>query len=58
MPVDQLEGACPGAAGRVQLRYGPRADLSDAKVTDVVVASAENDFICAARADAVFARAS
>ena len=46
VPVDQLEGACPGAAGRVQLRYGTREDLSDAKVTDVAAALAENDFIC------------
>ena len=44
--VDQLEGACPGAAGRVQLRYGTREDLSDAKVTEIAVASAEDDFIC------------
>ncbi len=30
VPVEQLEGACPGAAGRVRLRYGTREDLSDA----------------------------
>ncbi len=46
VPVEQLEGACPGAPGRVQLRYGTREDLGDAKVTDVAVAAAENDFIC------------
>ena len=46
VPVEQLEGACPGAPGRVQLRYGTREDLSDAKVTEVAPASAENDFIC------------
>ncbi|MEN9574826.1 MAG: hypothetical protein RL514_2681 [Verrucomicrobiota bacterium] len=46
VPVEQLEGACPGAPGRVQLRYGTREDLSDAKVTDVAMAAAENDFIC------------
>ena len=46
-PVDQLEGACPGAAGRVQLRYGTREDLSDAKTTEIADATAENDFICA-----------
>jgi len=46
MPVEQLEGACPGAPGRVQLRYGTREDLSDAKVADAVLASAENDYIC------------
>jgi alkaline phosphatase D len=43
VPVEQLEGACPGAPGRVQLRYGTREDLSDAKVTEAAVASAEND---------------
>ena len=46
-PVDQLEGACLGAAGRVQLRYGTREDLSDAKTTEIADATAENDFICA-----------
>lgn len=46
VPVEQLEGACPGAPGRVQLRYGTREDLSDAKVTEVASASVENDFIC------------
>lgn len=46
VPVDQLEGACPGAPGRVQLRYGTREDLSDAKVTELAVASSDNDFIC------------
>ena len=46
VPVEQLEGACPGARGRVQLRYGTREDLSDAKVTEIAVAAAENDFTC------------
>ncbi|MBI3879591.1 MAG: alkaline phosphatase D family protein [Verrucomicrobia bacterium] len=46
VPVEQLEGACPGAPGRVQLRYGTREDLSDATTTECGVASAENDFIC------------
>jgi alkaline phosphatase D len=49
VPVDQLEGACPGTAGRIQLRYGTREDLSDAKVTEVTAAVADNDFICAFR---------
>lgn len=44
--VDQLEGACPGALGKVQLRYGTREDLSDAMVTHVAMATAENDSIC------------
>src|SRR5262249_3288988 len=31
--VEDLRGACPGASGRVRLRYGPRTDLADAQVT-------------------------
>lgn len=46
VPIDELEGACPGAMGKVQLRYSSRADLADARVTDVAVAAAENDFSC------------
>ncbi len=46
VPVEQLEGACPGAPGRVQVRYGTREDLSDAITTECAVASADNDFIC------------
>ncbi len=46
VPVEQLEGACPGALGRVLVRYGTREDLSDAQVTDVKAASKDNDFIC------------
>ena len=46
VPVEQLEGACPGATGRVQVRYSPREDFSDARLTDSGVALAENDFIC------------
>ncbi len=46
VPVEQLEGACPGAPGRVRVRYGTREDLSDAQVTEVKAASADNDFIC------------
>ncbi|MCE9518545.1 MAG: alkaline phosphatase D family protein [Verrucomicrobia bacterium] len=46
VPVESLEGACLGAPGRLQLRYGTREDLSDAKQSEVIRASAENDFIC------------
>ncbi len=46
VPVEQLEGACPGAPGRVRLRYGTREDLSDAKVSEPLAAVEENDFIC------------
>ena len=43
--VDQLEGACPGAPGRVRVRYGTSADLSDATTSDWAEVSAEHDFI-------------
>jgi alkaline phosphatase D len=42
--ADQMEGACPGAQGRVRLRYGTREDLSDAQETDWAEALAATDF--------------
>jgi len=45
IPVEQLEGACPGMAGRVRLRYGTDADLKEAVTTEWVGVSAESDFI-------------
>ncbi len=45
MPVEQLEGACPGAAGRVRLRYGTKEDLSDAVMTEWVDVNEATDFI-------------
>jgi alkaline phosphatase D len=42
--VDDLEGACPGAPGRVRLRYGTRDDLADARTTDWVEVKPENDY--------------
>jgi len=45
VPVEQLEGACPGAPGRVRLRYGTTTDLRDATTTGWVDVSAGNDFI-------------
>ena len=44
-PVEQLEGACPGAPGRVRLRFGTKADLSDAVTTDWADVGAATDFI-------------
>lgn len=44
VPVDQLHGACPGAAGRVRVRYGTREDLSDAKATAWIEVSEKTDF--------------
>ncbi len=44
VPVEQLEGACPGAPGRVRLRYGTKADLSDALTTDWAEVTEETDF--------------
>ncbi len=42
--VPKLEGACPGASGRVRLRYGLREDLRDARVTPWVEVTAERDY--------------
>lgn len=33
VPVEELEGACGGAKGRIRLRYGRAKDLSDAQLT-------------------------
>ena len=41
---DQLEGACPGAPGRMRLRYGIREDLRDATTTDWAEVSTSEDF--------------
>ncbi len=45
VPVEQLEGACLGAAGCIQLRYGTKEDLSDAAATGWVNVSEATDFI-------------
>lgn len=45
VPVAQLEGACPGTPGRVRLRYGIMADLSDAETTAWMEVTAATDFI-------------
>jgi alkaline phosphatase D len=45
-PVDELDGACPGAPGRVRVRYGIKEDLSDARESAIMVADEANDFIC------------
>ncbi|WP_394796001.1 alkaline phosphatase D family protein [Armatimonas sp.] len=39
-----FEGACPGAAGRVRLRYGTREDLSGAQATPWVSVTEATDF--------------
>lgn len=45
VPVEQLEGACPGAAGRVRVRYGTREDLRDATATEWIDVSDKTDFL-------------
>ncbi|MBM3458716.1 MAG: alkaline phosphatase [Armatimonadetes bacterium] len=45
VPVDQLEGACPGAAGRVRLRYAPNPELRDARTTPWADVSEREDFL-------------
>jgi alkaline phosphatase D len=44
VPVEQLEGACPGAAGKVRLRYGAKKDLRDAIATEWVEVTEKTDF--------------
>jgi len=43
-PIDQCDGACPGAAGQIQVSYSPNEDFSDAIETGWVAVSAETDF--------------
>lgn len=45
VPVEQIEGACPGIAGRVRLRYGLSEDLRDAAETDWFDVTESTDFI-------------
>jgi alkaline phosphatase D len=42
--LEQLRGACPGAAGVVRLRYGTAEDLSGAKTTGWLPVAAKTDF--------------
>jgi alkaline phosphatase D len=42
--VDQLEGSCPGMAGRVRVRYGTAEDLSNATASDWVEVDEATDF--------------
>ena len=45
VPVEQLEGACPGADGRVRVRYSTNDSLADAEVTPWINVSQQTDFI-------------
>jgi alkaline phosphatase D len=45
LAVDRLEGACPGAKGRVRLRYGTRKDLKGATTTEWADVTEAEDFI-------------
>ena len=44
VPVEELEGACPGAPGRVRVRYGLQADLADAQATPWADVNEAEDF--------------
>ncbi|MCB1275198.1 alkaline phosphatase D family protein [Prosthecobacter sp.] len=44
-PVAEIEGACPAASGQMRVRYGLKADLSDAVETPWADLSAEKDGI-------------
>ncbi len=43
--VADIEGACPGMAGRVRVRYGLSEDLSDAVATEWIDVAVATDFI-------------
>jgi alkaline phosphatase D len=45
VPVEQIEGACPGTPGRIRLRYGLSEDLASATETDWIGVSDTTDFI-------------
>ncbi len=45
VPAEQLEGACPGAPGRVRVRYGTKPDLADAATTAWAEVTEATDFI-------------
>ena len=45
VPVETIEGACPGTPGRVRVRYSLKVTLGDAKETDWVDVNEETDFI-------------
>jgi alkaline phosphatase D len=45
VPVERIEGACPGVEGRVRLLYGATPDLAEAITTDWIDVSATSDFI-------------
>lgn len=42
--IDDLKGACPGAAGRIRLRYGTRENLAGATTTEWVNVGPRTDF--------------
>jgi len=42
--TSKLHGACPGAAGRIRVRYGSKPDLSDAQTTSWVDVDVATDF--------------
>ncbi|MCA9011820.1 MAG: alkaline phosphatase D family protein [Planctomycetaceae bacterium] len=45
VPVEGIEGACPGKAGRIRLRYSRKEDLSNAVESAWVSVNASSDFI-------------
>jgi len=45
MPVEQLEGVCPGAAGRIRLSYGTNPDFTEAVTTEWVDVTEATDSI-------------
>lgn len=44
-PVHEIEGACPAMSGKVRLRYGLKADMSDAVATEWMNVTEDRDGI-------------
>ncbi len=41
---NKLDGACPGAAGRLRVHYGTKSNRSDFKATEWIAVTAQTDF--------------
>lgn len=44
MPVAEIEGACPGAAGKIRVSYTAMPEGTDRRTTDWAVVTAQSDF--------------
>ena len=44
VPASEVEGACPGATGKIRVRYGTKEDLGDASDTEWMEVTEATDF--------------